>query len=112
MSQSITPTPTAEKMLTIISNRLHIKKEHLLPERTWRELNVTEAEKEDVLAYIAQKFGIPIGPGIQVGLNNGAGQIIKQPWQHQIKNIKTIWNVLQFIESNDDLNGRASAYNL
>lgn len=112
MSDKITPTPTAEKMLSIISGRLHIKREALKPDATWRQLNVTEAEKESLLVYIAQRFSIPIGHGIQVGLNNGKGQIIKASWQNQIKNIKTIWNVLQFIESNDDVNGRASAYNL
>ena len=112
MKQKLSETPTAQKLLSIISGKLHVKREALTPERTWRELNVTETEKEELLAYVAQKFGIPIGHGIQVGLNNGKGQIIKAPWQNQIKNIKTIWNVLQFIESNDDLNGRASAYNL
>lgn len=112
MQEAIKPTPTAEKMLTIISNRLHVKRDHLTPDRTWRELNVTETEKEDLIIYIAGKFGIPIGRGIVLGLHDGSGKIVKDKWENIIKKINTIWNVLQFVESNDDLNGRPSAYNI
>jgi len=112
MTPKISETPVAQKLLTIISNKLHIKRDALTPEKTWRELNVTEAEKEDALLYVAAQFGIPAGYNSMIGLNNGNGQITKDLWQNQIKNIKTIWNVLNFVESNDDFNGKPAAYNL
>lgn len=110
MSEKISPTPTANKMLTIICNHLLIKVEALGVTTTFEDLNMNESEKEELLHKIAERFLIPTEGRLLQLIKNGKYE--KDSWENTIKKIKTVWNILEFIESNDGWNGKPAAHNL
>ena len=110
MQEQEAPTKTADKLLIIICNRLHIKKEYLKTETTFEQLGLRTWEKEDLICKIAESFLIPIdGKLLNLNVN---GMYVKDTFQGHLRRIKTIWNVLQFIEGNDDVRGKPAAYNI
>lgn len=110
--QDIAPLPQAEKMLIIISNRLHRRKESLLPNTDLqKDLGLNEHEKEELLTCIADRFFIPIHDRLLNIIEDGKYQ--KDTFtNHLKKRIKTIYDIQKFIEGNDDNRGRPAAYNL
>lgn len=110
MSEKINPTPTANKMLTIICNHLLISRDALSPTTTFEDLHLSPREKEELLRKISDRFLIPTEGRLLQLIKNGKYE--KDTWQNTIKKIKTIWNILEFIEGNDGYNGKPAAHNL
>lgn len=77
--ETIKPTPTADKLLSIIANRFNLRKSRLEPGTTFGMMGVSEAAKEVLLIELQGKFFI---------------EAPKDP-----KALKTIWNLLQWVES-------------
>ncbi|MEK6882446.1 MAG: hypothetical protein AABY22_22690 [Nanoarchaeota archaeon] len=93
MPTKIKPTPTADKLLSIIANRFNLRKDALDPETTWEMMNINSEQKDELLCEIADKFRLTIN----------------KPARDKIL---TIWNALQYIESHDGWNNKPAAYNL
>jgi len=111
MAEVIKPSPTADKMITIICNRLLLKREAIRVDTTFEELGIYGNEKEYLIRQISDKFLIPTENKL-LNLQGADNVYIKDTWNNHLKRIKTIWNVLQFIEANDDYNNRPAAYNI
>lgn len=113
ITEKIKPTPTAEKMLSIIAGFFNLRKGEIRENHTWYDLNINEKERDRVLDRIACRFCIPVGDLIEVNFPDPkTNKHIKGPWPEQKAKIKTIYNVLQFIESNDSGDGKPAAYKL
>ena len=113
MEPKIKPTPTADKMLTIIADFFNLRKGEIREHLTWDTLNVSPSDKDKVLERIACRFYIPIGPKIKVNFPHPVTNKHESDfWPIQKEKIKTIWNVLQFIECNDSGDGKPAAYKL
>ena len=80
-------TPTANKLLTIISDRLHIKKDWIQPETTFKELGLDADGKNALLSEIAEKFNQDMPAAKR-------------------ERMKTVWNILQHIEGSDARDGK------
>lgn len=98
-------TPTAHKLLSIICSRLNIQRARIKTDTTLEELGFSDIKS------ITDAFKIPTERGL-LNLHGSDGKYIKDTFTNHLKRIKTVWNILQFIEANDDCDGKPSAYNL
>lgn len=111
MAEPIIDTPTASKILTIICNRLHIKREVIKVGTSLKELGVDESQKEYLIREISDKFLLPT-EGRLLNLLGPDGNYIKDNWQGHLKRINTVLDILKLIEGNDDKRGKPAAYNI
>lgn len=79
MQEKIKPTPTADKMLSIIASRFHLRKSLIEPGTTWPQLGLTGPGKAAMLAELAERFFIA-PPADPVA-------------------ILTVWDALKWVES-------------
>lgn len=104
--------PQAKKMLIIIGNRLCRKVESIKEDMDLqKDLGLSETEKEELLLCIAERFFIPVHDRhLNIIVE---GKYEKDTFKgHLQKRIKTVYDIQKFIEGNDDINGKAAAYNL
>lgn len=105
----IQDSPTSYKLNTIICNRLNIQRGAINRDTNLSELFGKEANH--VIGEIVKKFLIPVD-GRLLNLHGSDGQYVKRSFNEHLPHIKTVWNLLQFIEANDGWNGKPAAYNL
>lgn len=103
---------TADKVVVLICNRLHVKSEFLYPETTFEQLGLrNEKEKEELVTYIAERFLLPTEGRLLNFIVDG--KYVKANFKDHLKSrIKTMQDVIKLIEGNDDVAGRPAAYNI
>jgi hypothetical protein len=112
MAEAIIDTPTASKMLTIICNRLHRKRDSIIVGTTFKDLGITEAQKETIIREVSDAFLIPTEGRLLNMIKPEGGGYIKDSFTGHLKRINDLLNLLQFIEGNDDKRGKPAAYNI
>lgn len=106
------PSATADKMLDIVAQMFCLNRKFFTTKSTFEELGITEPQKEQLFKRIADRFYIRLEPCSKVNLHGEGNKITGDLWERQKLKIKTLWNLLQFIESNDDYRNKPAAYNL
>ena len=66
-----------------------------------------------MMRYIANRFMMATeGERRKYNLADHTGKYVSDSWGNTMKRIKTVWNALQFIESNDACDGKPAAYKI